>query len=56
MPGGNDIDAAVTNLFVGHNRFHDFSYKLGFTERNSNAQQSNFGKTAATRAQRPRAR
>jgi len=53
VQGGNDIDAAVTNLFVGHNRFHDFSYKLGFTERNSNAQQSNFGKTAANRAHDP---
>jgi extracellular elastinolytic metalloproteinase len=53
VQGGNDIDAAVTNLFAGHNRFHDFSYKLGFTERNSNAQQSNFGKTAARRANDP---
>ena len=53
VPGGNDIDAAVTNLFVGHNRFHDFAYKLGFTERNSNAQQSNFGKTPASRAHDP---
>ncbi len=45
-PGGNDIDAAVTNLFVGHNRMHDFSYELGFTETNFNAQESNFGNTA----------
>jgi len=44
-PGGNDIFASVTNLFVGHNRMHDFSYNLGFTETNFNAQQSNFGNT-----------
>jgi extracellular elastinolytic metalloproteinase len=53
VPNGNDINAAVTNLFVGHNRFHDFAYKLGFTERNSNAQESNFGKTASSRAHDP---
>ncbi|WP_375478354.1 M36 family metallopeptidase [uncultured Jatrophihabitans sp.] len=39
----NDIDASVTNLFSGHNRFHDFSYYLGFTEDNYNAQVTNFG-------------
>jgi extracellular elastinolytic metalloproteinase len=44
--GGNDILASVTNLFVGHNRMHDFAYYLGFTETNFNAQQSNFGNTA----------
>jgi len=44
-PGGNDIQAAVTNLFVGHNRMHDFSYFLGFTETNYNAQLYNFGNT-----------
>lgn len=42
-PGGNDILASVTNLFSGHNRMHDFSYFLGFTEGNYNLQQSNFG-------------
>lgn len=42
-PGGNDINAAVTNLFVAHNRMHDWSYILGFTERNYNLQTSNFG-------------
>lgn len=42
-PSRNDIDASVTDLFVGHNRFHDFSYFLGFTEDNYNAQVSNFG-------------
>jgi hypothetical protein len=43
-PGGNDIDASVTNLFVAHNRMHDFSYDLGFTERNYNMQQENGGR------------
>ena len=43
---GNDIDAAVTNLFVMHNRMHDWSYNLGFTEVTWNAQQSNFGRGA----------
>ncbi|HEX8304208.1 MAG TPA: M36 family metallopeptidase [Jatrophihabitans sp.] len=43
----NDIDAAVTNLFSGHNRFHDFSYFLGFTEGNYNAQLSNYGNGGA---------
>jgi extracellular elastinolytic metalloproteinase len=39
----NDIDASIINLFVGHNRFHDFSYFLGFTEQTWNLQQDNFG-------------
>ena len=39
----NDISAAVVNLFVGHNRMHDWSYNLGFTEGTWNAQKSNFG-------------
>jgi extracellular elastinolytic metalloproteinase len=43
VPTGNDIDAAVTNLFAMHNRMHDWSYFLGFTERRWNAQDSNFG-------------
>lgn len=43
LPSRNDVNAAIINLFVGHNRFHDFSYFLGFTEQNYNAQQSNFG-------------
>ncbi len=42
-PGGNDIDAAVTNLFAMHNRMHDWSYHLGFDERRWNAQEFNFG-------------
>jgi hypothetical protein len=44
VPGGNDIDASVTNLFVAHNRMHDYAYYLGFTERNYNLQQSNLGR------------
>ena len=45
-PNGNDIDAATANLFVKHNRMHDWSYFLGFTERNFNMQTNNFGLTA----------
>ena len=40
-----DQDAAATNLFVAHNRMHDWSYHLGFTERNWNGQDYNFGLT-----------
>lgn len=43
VPGGNDIDASVTNLFVAHNRMHDYSYFLGFTEENYNMQVRNLG-------------
>lgn len=43
IPGGNDIDASVTNLFVAHNRMHDWSYFLGFTESTWNLQENNFG-------------
>ena len=43
VEGGNDIDSAIINLFSQHNRMHDWSYFLGFTERNFNMQQSNFG-------------
>ena len=41
VPGGNDIDASVGNLFVAHNRMHDYSYYLGFTEENYNLQLDN---------------
>jgi hypothetical protein len=44
VPGGNDIDATVTNLFVAHNRMHDYAYYLGFTEANYNLQASNLGR------------
>ena len=40
---GNDISAAVTNLFTMHNRIHDWAYFLSFNERRWNAQDSNFG-------------
>ena len=43
VPGGNDIFAAATNLFVAHNRMHDWSYFLGFTEGAWNLQTNNFG-------------
>jgi extracellular elastinolytic metalloproteinase len=45
-PQRNDIDAAIVNLFAMHNRMHDWSYFLGFTENNFNMQDSNFGNTA----------
>ncbi|MCD6639071.1 MAG: M36 family metallopeptidase [Nocardioides sp.] len=41
VPGGNDIDASVGNLFVAHNRMHDYSYYLGFTEDTYNLQLDN---------------
>jgi extracellular elastinolytic metalloproteinase len=44
-PARNDIDAAITNLFSGHNRMHDWAYFLGFTEQNYNLQDDNFGNT-----------
>ena len=54
MPGESfDISAAVTNLFVQHNRMHDWSYLLGFTEQNWNGQASNFGLTEAFRENDP---
>lgn len=43
VPGGNDLDAAVTNLFAGNWRMHDFAYHLGFTEETWNSQLANFG-------------
>ncbi|MBT8143259.1 MAG: M36 family metallopeptidase, partial [Gammaproteobacteria bacterium] len=50
VPGvGNDIDAAVTNMFVAHNRMHDWAYHLGWTEVNSNHQTRNFGNTDTSR-------
>ena len=39
----NDVDAATVNLFAMHNRMHDWSYVLGFTERAYNMQDTNFG-------------
>jgi extracellular elastinolytic metalloproteinase len=37
----NDIDAALVNLFAMHNRMHDWSYYLGFTEETWNMQADN---------------
>lgn len=42
-PNQTDINAAITNLFAMHNRAHDWSYHLGFIEKNYNMQQENFG-------------
>jgi hypothetical protein len=54
VPGQSfDVAAAVTNLFVMHNRMHDWSYFLGFTEDNWNAQADNFGITEAFRGNDP---
>jgi extracellular elastinolytic metalloproteinase len=50
---GNDEDASVTNLFVMHNRMHDWSYHLGFTEVNANLQKHNFGNTGPERENDP---
>jgi extracellular elastinolytic metalloproteinase len=41
-PQRNDIDAARANLFAMHNRMHDWSYHLGFTEATWNMQDNNF--------------
>lgn len=43
-PERNDIDAALANLFAMHNRMHDWSYHLGFTETTFNLQDFNFGR------------
>ncbi|WP_433306592.1 M36 family metallopeptidase [Actinoplanes sp. CA-030573] len=40
-PQRNDIDAARANLFVLHNRMHDWAYHLGFTEKTWNMQDDN---------------
>jgi hypothetical protein len=47
VPGGNDIDASVTNLFAGTWRMHDWAYHLGFTEETWNGQAVNFGANPA---------
>lgn len=49
----NDIDAAITSLFANHNRMHDWSYFLGFTENNFNMQVSNFGNTPPSQENDP---
>jgi extracellular elastinolytic metalloproteinase len=50
---GNDLSAVTTNLFVMHNRMHDFAYFLGFTERNYNLQLFNFGLTPVSQQNDP---
>ncbi|MFI5493886.1 M36 family metallopeptidase [Actinoplanes sp. NPDC051859] len=42
-PEQADADAATANLFAMHNRMHDWSYKLGFTEATWNLQKVNTG-------------
>ena len=42
-PNVEDWSAAAINLFVGHNRMHDYSYYLGWDEGHWNAQQFNNG-------------
>ncbi|MBS42168.1 MAG: peptidase M36 [Nocardioides sp.] len=44
VPTGNDIDFVTGNLFVSHNRMHDWSYYLGFTEESYNMQLDNLGR------------
>jgi extracellular elastinolytic metalloproteinase len=54
VPGeSNDISAAVASLFAAHNRMHDWSYNLGFTEQAYNLQESNFGTTQPDRENDP---
>ena len=48
-----DDSAATVNLFVAHNQMHDWSYFLGFTEMNWNAQDYNFGLTEKFRENDP---
>jgi extracellular elastinolytic metalloproteinase len=40
-PQRNDADAAIANLFVMHNRMHDWAFHLGFTEAAWNLQAVN---------------
>ncbi|MEO6204778.1 MAG: M36 family metallopeptidase, partial [Mycobacteriales bacterium] len=46
-PDQSDIQTAIVNLFAGHNRTHDFAYRLGLTEKRGALQTSNFGKGGA---------
>ncbi len=53
-PGSTwDDSAATVNLFVAHNRMHDWAYFLGFTEMNWNGQDYNFGLTEKFRENDP---
>jgi extracellular elastinolytic metalloproteinase len=40
-PQEADLEAAISSLFTGHNRMHDWSYRLGFTETAWNMQTEN---------------
>ena len=42
-----DIQAAIVNLFSGHNQVHDFAYLLGLTEPRGALQVDNFGHPGA---------
>jgi extracellular elastinolytic metalloproteinase len=44
IPGGNDVNQVVANLFTTHNFMHDYAYYLGFTEANYNLQLQNLGR------------
>ncbi|GGO66900.1 M36 family metallopeptidase [Nonomuraea cavernae] len=41
QPGENDLEASISNLHSMHNRMHDWSYRLGFTETAWNMQADN---------------
>jgi hypothetical protein len=43
-PNQSDINTAIVNLFTGHNRTHDFAYRLGLTEVRGALQTSNYDK------------
>ncbi|MFB4266599.1 M36 family metallopeptidase [Nonomuraea sp. GTA35] len=44
QPGEADLEAAIANLNAMHNRMHDWSYRLGFTETAWNMQADNGGR------------
>ncbi|MCA1712189.1 MAG: M36 family metallopeptidase [Actinobacteria bacterium] len=46
-PNQSDVQTAIVNLFTGHNRTHDFAYRLGLTEKRGALQLSNYGKGGA---------
>ena len=43
-PQEADVEASMASLFASHNRMHDWSYGLGFTEKTWNLQEDNFGR------------
>jgi hypothetical protein len=50
-PKQANINASIINLFTGHNRIHDFAYRLGLIETRGALQTSNFGKSGANVAE-----